>query len=308
MPRLCRCVRFLLSRRKFHFLFPYKLIAMPLCRILDQDNQPQYAIYNDGNVCPLSDLIDDVPVGDELFERGASWVDELPEPSAFSEGPSVLLPPVPTPEKVVCIGLNYRDHAIETGSEIPTEPVVFNKFVSTIVGHGDQIELPAVSQKVDYEAELVVVIGRQGKNIAKVDAMDYVFGYTCGHDVSARDWQKGRPGGQWLLGKTFDTFAPIGPCLVTRNELPSANDVRVRMHLNGEVVQESTTAQLIFGIPELIEHLSKIVTLKPGDLIFTGTPPGVGAARTPPVFLKDGDVCTVDIDGIGKLTNTCIQK
>ena len=131
-----------------------------------------------------------------------------------------FLSPLPTPEKVICIGLNYRDHAIETGAEIPTEPVVFSKFTSTLVGHGDEIVLPKVSSQVDYEAELVVVIGRQGKHIAAEDAMDYVLGYTCGHDVSSRDWQKGRPGGQWLLGKTFDTFAPVGPCLVTTRELP----------------------------------------------------------------------------------------
>ena len=138
--------------------------------------------------------------------------------------------------------------------------------------------------------------------------MDYVYGYTCGHDVSARDWQKGRPAGQWLLGKSFDTFAPVGPCIVTTGELADSSDVRVKMHLNGEVVQNSTTAQLIFNIGELIAHLTKIMTLHPGDLIFTGTPPGVGAARKPPVFLKPGDVCKVEIDGIGTLSNPCVAE
>ena len=136
--------------------------------------------------------------------------------------------------------------------------------------------------------------------------MDYVFGFTCGHDVSARDWQKGRPGGQWLLGKTFDTFAPTGPCIVTSSEVSDPSNLRVRMRLNGEVVQDSTTAQLIFDIPSLIEHLTKIVTLLPGDLIFTGTPPGVGAARNPPVFLQPGDECEVEIEGVGTLVNRCI--
>ena len=136
--------------------------------------------------------------------------------------------------------------------------------------------------------------------------MEFVFGYTCGHDVSARDWQKGRPGGQWLLGKTFDTFAPTGPCIVPVNEISDPANLRVQMHLNGKVVQDSTTAQLIFDIPALIEHLTKIVTLLPGDLIFTGTPPGVGAARNPPVFLQPGDECKVEIEGIGTLVNGCI--
>jgi 2-keto-4-pentenoate hydratase/2-oxohepta-3-ene-1,7-dioic acid hydratase in catechol pathway len=162
-----------------------------------------------------------------------------------------------------------------------------------------------VAHQVYYEAELVVVIGRTTRHVSVGDAMQHVYGYTCGHDVSARDWQKGRPGGQWLLGKTFDTFAPVGPCVVSANEIPDPSNLAIRMRLNGEVVQESTTAQLIFDIPTLIAHLSTIVTLKPGDLIFTGTPPGVGAARTPPVFLTSGDQCSVEIEGIGTLTNRC---
>jgi len=201
--------------------------------------------------------------------------------------------------------LNYRDHAIETGAEIPTEPVVFSKFPSTLIGHGDTIRLPKVSSEVDYEAELVVVVGREGKHIAADQAMQHVFGYTCGHDVSARDWQKGRPGGQWLLGKTFDTFAPVGPALATTAEVQDPSNLQVRMRLNGDLVQDSTTAQLIFGIPQLIAHLSQIVTLRPGDLIFTGTPPGVGAARKPPLFLKPGDRCEVEIESLGTLRNVC---
>ena len=287
---------------------------MPICRFQDTAGQSQYALYQQlgagTQICPLSVLLDDVPTDSELFVRGVDWISELPAPKEdqWQPAPSRLLPPVASPEKVICIGLNYRDHAIETGSEIPTEPVVFNKFTSTVVGHGDDILLPQVSSEVDYEAELVVIIGREGKHISAADAMNYVFGYTCGHDVSARDWQKGRPGGQWLLGKTFDTFAPIGPCMVTTDELTDPSDVRVRMVLGEEVVQDSTTAQLIFGIPELIEHLSKIVTLRPGDMIFTGTPPGVGAAKTPPRFLKPGDQCHVQIDGIGTLSNRCVAE
>ena len=281
---------------------------MALCRIDGPNNQPQYALYDNERICPLADLIDDVPVGHEIFDRGVDWVASLPTPDSWQTAPDVLHPPVATPEKVICIGLNYRDHAIETGKAIPAEPVVFSKFASAVIGHGDEILLPTVSKKVDYEAELVVVIGKEGKHISVDNALDYVFGYTCGHDVSARDWQIGRPAGQWLLGKTFDTFAPIGPCLVPKNEMPDPSNVRVRLHLNGETLQDSTTAQLIFTVPELIAHVSQIVTLRPGDLIFTGTPSGVGVARKPPVFLQAGDTCSVEIDGIGTLTNKCVAE
>lgn len=280
---------------------------MAICRYQSSEGEVEIAFYRDGMVCPLRDVGVEIAGDVDVSQLGLDWFRQLPEPGPeqWVHAPETLLTPVSHSQKIICIGLNYRDHAIETGSEIPTEPVVFNKFQSTLVGSGDAIVLPKVSQEVDYEAELVVVIGRTARHVAAEDAMSYVLGYTCGHDVSARDWQKGRPGGQWLLGKTFDTFAPIGPCLVTTDELPDPSDLRVRMHLNQDTVQDSTTAQLIFDIPTLIEHLSKIVTLQPGDLIFTGTPPGVGAAMNPPRFLQSGDTCTVEIDGIGKLINRC---
>lgn len=276
---------------------------MAFCRTIDADGQVVYANYHGETIQPVSGINDE-----NFFSLSADRLSAAAKATTADSQPTPdrLLPPVPTPEKVICIGLNYLDHAIETGSEPPTEPVVFSKFNTAIVGHGDAIKLPRVAQQVDYEAELVVVIGRTAKHVSQSDAMNHVFGYACGHDVSARDWQKGRPGGQWLLGKTFDTFAPIGPCLATTDEISDPSDLRVRMHLNGEVVQDSTTAQLIFDIPTLIAHLSTIMTLNPGDLIFTGTPPGVGAAKTPPVFLKPGDVCGVEIDGLGVLQNTCV--
>ena len=280
---------------------------MPICRFKDSQGNPTFALLGDAGICPLSDLVEDAPTGNELFDRGVDWPATLPSPGddQWQPVPGQLLPPVPPPEKIFCIGLNYRDHALESGSEIPTEPVVFSKFNTAMIGHGDTIRLPRVSEKVDFEAELVVVIGRTCRHVTKADAMEYVYGFTCGHDVSARDWQTGRPGGQWLLGKTFDTFAPLGPCVVTRAELPDPSDLKIRMHLNGQVVQDSSTSQLIFDVPTLIQHLSQVVTLRPGDLIFTGTPPGVGAARTPPLFLKPGDQCSVEIERIGTLTNRC---
>ncbi len=220
--------------------------------------------------------------------------------------PAVFNAPIEGMEKVICIGTNYADHAREMGGEPPEIPVVFNKFPSTIIGPGQEIALPSISQKVDFEAELVVVIGKQGKNIPPESAMDYVFGYCCGNDISARDWQKGRPGGQWLLGKTFDTFAPIGPMIVTRDEIQDPHKLAIQLRLNGDTMQSSNTDQLIFSIDFLISHISKFATLKPGDLIFTGTPAGVGAGRTPALFLKPGDQLEVEIEGLGVLKNSVV--
>jgi len=230
--------------------------------------------------------------------------------AGMEKGPFVtgqLAAPVGNPGKVFCIGLNYRDHAIETNSPIPSEPVVFSKFSQAVVGPEDAVILPKVAHEVDYEAELVVVIGKQGKNIYKENAFSHVAGYTCGNDISARDWQKGRPGGQWLLGKTPDTFAPTGPYLVTADEVDPHN-LRIGLRLNGETLQNSTTKELIFGIDEVIAHLSQLITLQPGDLIFTGTPPGVGAARNPQIYLKPGDRMEVEIEDVGILVNPVIGE
>ena len=219
-----------------------------------------------------------------------------------------LAAPLARPGKVICIGLNYADHAAETGADIPSEPVVFNKFPSVVTGPGDNVELPANSSQVDYEAELVVVIGKAAKRVDESNAMDHVFGYACGNDISARDWQKGRPGGQWLLGKSFDTFAPWGPWITTRDEIADPHQLAIKLKLNDSWVQDSSTSQLIFEIPALIAHLSAIFTLEPGDLIFTGTPPGVGMARKPPLFLKDGDQMTVEIENLGVLENGVVDS
>jgi 2-keto-4-pentenoate hydratase/2-oxohepta-3-ene-1,7-dioic acid hydratase in catechol pathway len=214
-----------------------------------------------------------------------------------------LLAPVPNPQKVICIGLNYADHAEESGAAIPEEPIVFSKFPTAVAADGDYIRLPSASSEVDYEAELVVVMGTGGRDIPLDQAYRHVAGYTCGHDVSARDWQLRKPGGQWLLGKSFDTFAPFGPELVTPDEVESPENLDICLRLNGKVMQKSNTDQLIFPIDHLISYVSTVCTLQPGDVIFTGTPPGVGAARKPPVFLKAGDKVEVEIEKIGILRN-----
>jgi 2-keto-4-pentenoate hydratase/2-oxohepta-3-ene-1,7-dioic acid hydratase in catechol pathway len=219
-----------------------------------------------------------------------------------------LLAPVPRPEKVICVGLNYADHARETGKDLPSEPVIFNKFVTALSSPGDPIVLPKVTRKVDYEAELVVVIGRGGRHIAREAALEHVAGYCCGNDVSARDWQTGKPAGQWLLGKSFDTFAPMGPELVTADEIGDPGSLRVQLRLNGATMQDSTTKQFIFSVPELIAYISGVCTLHTGDVLFTGTPPGVGVARKPPVYLQPGDQVEVEIERIGILRNSVIAE
>jgi 2-keto-4-pentenoate hydratase/2-oxohepta-3-ene-1,7-dioic acid hydratase in catechol pathway len=246
----------------------------------------------------------------ELLRLGSSGLERAR--SAIQGGSPIepqslrLLAPVPDPEKVICVGLNYADHAAESRLPIPTEPVIFNKFPTALIGHQAPIVLPKISDRVDYEAELVVVIGSAGRDIPESLAMNHVAGYACGHDVSARDWQLDKPAGQWLLGKTFDTFAPLGPHLVTTDEIDDPGSLEIRLRLNGQVLQHSNTNQLIFSIPHLIHYISKVCTLKPGDLIFTGTPPGVGMARKPRIFLQPGDLVEVDIEKIGILANPVI--
>lgn len=216
-----------------------------------------------------------------------------------------VLAPIPDPQKVICVGLNYADHAKESGQEPPPEPVFFCKFPTAVAADGDVIRLPKQSAEVDYEAELVVVIGRGGRDIPKEKAFEHVAGYCPGHDVSARDWQLRKPGKQWLLGKTFDTFAPFGPALTTIDEVPNPHQLRIQFRLNGATMQDSSTEQLIFKVDELIAYVSQVCTLVPGDVIFTGTPPGVGAARKPPVFMKPGDTAEVEIEKLGTLRNPC---
>jgi 2,4-diketo-3-deoxy-L-fuconate hydrolase len=213
-----------------------------------------------------------------------------------------LLAPVTKPEKIVCVGLNYRDHAAESGQPVPEEPVLFAKYRNSLVGPGGSIKLPrAAPDRVDYEAELAVVIGRSAARVPASRALEHVAGYTCANDVSARDLQA--RGGQWVRGKAIDSFLPLGPWLVTPDEIGDPQRLRIRCTINGEVLQDSNTQQMVFGVAELISFISQTITLSPGDVIITGTPPGVGAARKPPRFLRAGDDVTVTIEGIGDLTN-----
>ena len=220
-----------------------------------------------------------------------------------------LLPPVQPPQ-VWCIGQNYKKHAEELGMALPEFPVLFAKGVNTVIANGDTIELPqrAKSAEVDYECELVVVIGIECKDVSRERALEYVAGYMCGNDVSARDWQIKKGGTQWCRGKSFDTFAPIGPCLVTKDEVGNPNDLRIRTILNGVTVQDANTNDMIFDVPAIVSFLSESTTLLPGTLIFTGTPQGVGMGRKPQLWLKDGDEVSVVIEKIGTLTNRVAGK
>lgn len=224
-------------------------------------------------------------------------------------GVAKLLAPV-QPTMILCIGLNYRQHAQETNAQIPRYPVLFCKGLNTVQHPGEPVLLPTQlrSNAVDYEGELAVVIGKRGKNIPSAKALDHVLGYTCANDISARDWQKEFGGGQWCRGKTFDTFCPLGPCLVTTDELLNPNALAIRTVVSGEVLQEANTNDMIFDVPTLIEFLSGSTTLLPGTVILTGTPQGVGMARTPRRWLRAGDSVSVEIEKIGTLTNPVLDE
>lgn len=217
-----------------------------------------------------------------------------------------LLAPVPRPPKFICVGLNYRDHAAESGMQVPTVPTIFNKFSNVVVGPGGTVVLPKVSSKPDYEAEFAFVIGQGGRHIPAVRAFDHVLGYTIVNDVSARDFQTATT--QWLMGKTFDTFGPMGPWIVTKDEIADPHALDISLEIGGETLQKSNTRELVFKIPELVEYISQVVTLEPGDVVATGTPAGVGFGRRPPRWLKPGEEMIVRIQGIGELRNPCVAE
>jgi 2-keto-4-pentenoate hydratase/2-oxohepta-3-ene-1,7-dioic acid hydratase in catechol pathway len=239
--------------------------------------------------------------GLDARRRVETWLAKPPADAIVPLIDSHLVAPIPHPPKIICVGLNYRDHAIESKMEIPKVPTIFAKFSTAVIGPGEAIVLPKLSAKPDYEAELAFVIGKGGRYIAKDRWQDHVFGYTNLNDVSARDYQMATT--QWMMGKTFDTFAPFGPAIVTADEIADPHALDIQMIINGEVLQSSNTSQLIFRIPELIEYLSSVFTLEAGDIVSTGTPSGVGFSRTPPRWLRPGDECVVKISGLGELRN-----
>lgn len=244
--------------------------------------------------------------GTDMLSVIASGKPPAPTGDSYVLSDVTLMAPIPRPPKLICVGLNYRDHAAETKMEIPKVPTIFCKFPNIVIAHGDNIVLPKVSKSPDYEAEFAFVIGPGGRGISASKAMDHVFGYTIVNDVSARDFQLATS--QWMMGKTFDTFAPMGPWIVTADEIADPHQLDISLEIGTERLQSSNTRELIFKIPELVEHLSTVVTLEPGDVVSTGTPAGVGFARKPPRFLKPGDECVIRVQGIGELRNPVVAE
>jgi len=251
---------------------------------------------------PNGGLLEIARGGDAMIERARKAMND-PKAKTYALSEVKVLPPIRMPSKIVAIGLNYIDHCKETGLPVPTVPVPFSKFTSSVCGPYDDIVWPlSVTKEVDYEVELGVVIGKRARDVAEKDALDYVMGYTVVNDVSARDLQF-LGARQWDRSKSLDTFCPWGPYIVTRDEIPDPHVLQVRTILNGREMQNSNTKNLIFNVPKIIAHLSQGTTLLPGDLIPTGTPGGVGFRRTPPVFLKDGDECVCEVERIGSIRN-----
>lgn len=243
--------------------------------------------------------------GSELCSRAEQLIEQRVNDDAIFKLSEVnILPPIAKPDKIICVGLNYFDHCKETGMEPPESPVIFSKYGNAIAGHNDAIEIPINSTEVDFEAELAFVIGREAKHVSEEEADDYVFGYTIMNDISARDLQF--QDGQWSRGKTADTFAPFGPVIVTKDEVGDPHNLAISLELNGEIMQDSNTSNLIFTVPKIVSFLSQSMTLMPGDLIATGTPPGVGMGRNPKIWLKNGDRMNVRIEKIGTLSNHVI--
>jgi 2-keto-4-pentenoate hydratase/2-oxohepta-3-ene-1,7-dioic acid hydratase in catechol pathway len=253
----------------------------------------------EGKIC-LGSICKDQP-GEARIIRG-DWFGKLEETEQTTRIGRIIAPL--DPPNVLAIGLNYGRHAEETNITRPEIPIMFIKATTAVIGPDEKILLPLIGpERVDYEAELAVIIGRKAKNVRREDALGYVLGYTCANDVSARDWQIDKQKRQWARGKSFDSFCPLGPCVVTADEIPDPNNLGIRAILNGRVMQDSNTSDMIFDVQGLISDLSRSFTLLPGTVILTGTPEGVGFTRQPPVFLREGDVITIEIDGIGSLAN-----
>jgi 2-keto-4-pentenoate hydratase/2-oxohepta-3-ene-1,7-dioic acid hydratase in catechol pathway len=275
-------------------------LVLPDARLLDVERA------TDGELsAPIEDLLGNPAAVQRLRKLGEAAGQGTGLDSGAIHAPNEVrwLAPVPRPGKILCLGRNYPAHAAESGWDVPEWPCIFSKPASAVIGHGQAIRIPSVSDQVDYEVELAVVIGRTARHVSKEQAYDYVGGYTVLNDVSVRDYQKEKGGGQWTLGKSFDTACPMGPWLVTTDDIPDPHDLGIRCEVTGEKMQLARTDQMFFKIPYIIEHLSACLTLEPGDVIATGTPAGVGMARTPPRWLKAGDVVECTVEGIGTLRN-----
>ena len=245
-----------------------------------------------------------ISAGEASWEAAAGRAKSADTAELFPLSDVTLVAPLPRPGKFLCIGVNYRDHSTETKLALPSVPEVFAKFTNSIIGDGATIEIPAATKQPDYEAELAVVIGKTCRRVAAEDWQQFVFGYTIVNDVSARDVQFATS--QWSMGKSFDTFGPIGPSIVTKDEIPDPHTLQIKLSIDGEVLQNSNTNQLIFNVPRLIAYISSIITLDPGDIISTGTPAGVGFGRKPQRWLRPGETMRTSIEGIGELRNPIV--
>jgi 2-keto-4-pentenoate hydratase/2-oxohepta-3-ene-1,7-dioic acid hydratase in catechol pathway len=264
-----------------------------------------------GRIFPLDavgygDALSFLVAGEQAWHAAASRAMDASPEKLIPLTSVRLLSPLPRPGKILCVGLNYRDHAIESKMELPKVPAVFTKFPNSVTGHGANVVIPRMTKQADYEAEMAVVIGKTARRVTVEDWQEFVFGYTILNDVSARDVQLSTS--QWSLGKSFDTFAPIGPVIVSKDEITDPHVLDIKLSIDGEVLQHSNTKELIFKVPDLIAYLSSIVTLEPGDLISTGTPAGVGLGRTPQRWLKAGETMTVEVEKIGALANSIIAE
>lgn len=296
---------------------PLIIMKLVVFKKQDLDESPQKAyrlgkLISDEEILDLTGLVTDQNLTAaqllECFDLESGFINQALSFSQENSASEIvkkqtveICAPVPRPGKIICIGLNYRDHAAESGMAIPESPVIFSKFATSVVAAHQPIVIPQGSSQVDYEAELAIIIGRRAKQVSRTEALGCVFGYTNFNDVSARDFQFSD--GQWQRGKSCDTFAPMGEFIATADEIPDPQNLSIRFRLNGEILQNSNTSQMVFGVAELVEFLSQVIALEPGDVIATGTPPGVGFARKPPVFMKAGDRAEVEIEGLGVLSN-----
>ncbi|XP_014235467.1 fumarylacetoacetate hydrolase domain-containing protein 2A [Trichogramma pretiosum] len=303
----------ILGLRNFSLSSSY---SMRFVQFVNKTGGPQHLgvqLQQGGDIIAISVLNSRIPNtlkkflegGEDLLKKAKRLVAE--GRSVISEKDVILLPPVTRMDKLACVGLNYSGHCKEQNKEPPSSPVIFSKFASNVIGPYDDIHLPTISEKVDWEAELAIVIGKKCKGLNNHEAEDCIFGYTVAQDLSARDWQKGtRNGGQFLLGKAMDNFCPLGPAVVTKEAVADVKNLAVRTWVNGELKQDGNTSELIFKTHDIVAYLSQFFTLLPGDVILTGTPAGVGFARNPPEYLKKGDILETEIESIGRLKNKCI--